>query len=254
MAESSLKQPGGSRIISRILPPAIRLWLSSQLDHVENLVFKIEGRDRDILSGHIPEVSLSAEKAVYQGVHLSQAAVTAQTIRVNLGQVIRRQPLRLLAPFPVSGNVLLTTADFNQSLQSALLGEGLYDFLHRLVHAQPEAAQLQHILDRLPRRTVLPQYQPTADIGVESIRLHLIPSPGETVPAIAISTQLAIRDGHRLCLENPHWLTDTKSASATPLPALHGFEIDLGPEVTLTACELKADHMILNGTIRVLPG
>lgn len=254
MAESSLKHPGGSRIISRILPPAIRLWLSSQLDHVENLVFKIEGRDRDILSGHIPEVSLSAEKAVYQGVHLSQAAVTAQTIRVNLGQVIRRQPLRLLAPFPVSGNVLLTTADFNLSLQSALLGEGIYDFLQRLVHAQPEAAQLQHILDCLPRRTVLPQYQPTADIRVDGIRLHLIPSPGETVPAIAIATQLAIRDGHRLCLENPHWLADPQSASATPLPALHGFEIDLGPEVTLTACELKADYMTLNGTIRVLPG
>jgi hypothetical protein len=214
-------------------------------------VFQIDGRDRDILSGHIPTVSLAAEKAVYQGVHLSQAAVTAQAIRVNLGQVLRRQPLRLLAPFPVSGNVQLTTDDFNQSLQSALLGEGIYDFLQRLAQAQPEAAHLQSLLDRLPDRTVLPHYHPTADIEAEGITLRLRPNPGAGVPPLAISTQLIIRDGHRLCLEKPHWLMEMDNT--LPLSALQGFEIDLGSEVTLTACELKTNHLALQGTIRVLP-
>ena len=254
MADTVSSKSGGSRVISRILPPAIRLWLSTQLDHVEDFVFRIEGGDRDILSGHLPEVFLSAQKAVYQGIHLSQAAVHARAIRVNLGQVIRRKPLRLLAPFPVSGNVFLTADDFNQSLQAPLLGEGLYDFLQLLAQSQPEAAHLKAILDGLPKRTISAHYQPAASIGPEGITLRLTPRHGEAVPPIAIATQLAIKDGHRLCLENPHWVTDGDTADTKPLPALHGFEVDLGPEVTLTECEVQADRVSLAGTIRVLPG
>ncbi|HEY9887264.1 MAG TPA: DUF2993 domain-containing protein [Candidatus Obscuribacterales bacterium] len=251
MVESSSEKHRGSRLISRLLPPAIRLWLSTQLDHVEDLVFQIEGRDREILAGHLPAVALAAKAAVYQGIHLSQAAVTAQAIRINLGQVLRRQPLRLLAPFSVSGNVFLTTADLNQSLRSPLLGAGLYDFLHRLAQAQPEAAYLQGILQSLPDRTVLSHYEPVASIAPGSITLRLTPKAGLTVPAIAIMTQLTVQDGHCLCLQNPHWLNEAEPA--TPLPALHGFVMDLGPTVNLTEFAVEADQLSLAGSIRILP-
>lgn len=252
--EISSTQPRGSRIISRVLPPAIRLWLSTQLEHVENLQFQIQGRDREILSGHIPEIYLSAQKAVYQGIHLSQAAATARSIQVNLGQVMRRKPLRLLAPFPISGEVELTEADFNDSLQSPLLGEGLYDFLQLLAQSQSEAMPLQQVLDNLPERTVHSHYQATAAIDAEQIILRLHPKVDDLL-AIAISTQLSIRDGHRLCLDNPHWLTDDSTAAATsiPLADLQGFEIDLGAEVTLTNCQVAANKLMLSGTVRVLP-
>lgn len=254
--ESSAENLRGSRIISRILPPAIRLWLSTQLDHVEALNFRVEGRDRELLSGHIPEINLAAQKAIYQGIHLSQACVTASEIHVNLGQVMRRKPLRLLAPFPVRGEVMLTEADLNRSLRSPLLGEGLYDFLQLLCRAQPEAQHLQAVLADLPERTVAACYDPTAQIEIDHIVLKLIPKEGCSVPAIALSTQLAIRDGHQLCLENARWLPAVDSASdrpAIPLPALQGFTIDLGSEVTLTQCNIHHQRLSLAGTLRVLP-
>jgi hypothetical protein len=73
--------------------------------------------------------------------------------------------------------------------------------------------------------------------------------------AIAISTQLSIRDGHRLCLDNPHWLTDDPltDPASIPLSELHGFEIDLGNEVTLTDCRVADQKLQLSGTVRVLP-
>ncbi|WP_204140297.1 DUF2993 domain-containing protein [Halomicronema sp. CCY15110] len=254
MAPASSPQPRGSRIISRLLPPAIRFWLSTQLDHVENLQFEIQGRDREILSGHIPEIALSAQKAIYQGIHLSQAAVTASAIRVNLGQVVRRQPLRLLAPFPIQGAIELTEADFNNSLQSPLLGEGLYDFLQLLARSQPEAASLQDLLDALPDRTVHSHYQAQAAIQTDYVILRLRPKV-PAVPAIAIRTQLSIRDGHRLCLDNPHWLKDDTLTAPTsiPLSDLHGFAIDLGKEVMLTDCRVADQKLRLSGTVRVLP-
>jgi len=254
VVESASSSPSGSRLISRILPPAVRLWLLSQVDRVEDLTFRIEGRDRELLAGNIPGVSLSAQKAVYQGIHLSQIAVTAQAIRVNLGQVIRRQPLRLLAPFPISGDLRLTTADLNQSLQAPLLGAGLYDFLQRLAQSQPEAAHLVTVLDELPDRTVASHYHTTAAIEADGITLRLTPYADTSVPPIAIATQLTVKDGHRLCLENPHWLSEhTDTETATPLPDLHGFEIDLGNNVSLTRCTLQPDEISLAGTVQVLP-
>ena len=253
MSEFSPSQARGSRVISRILPPAIRFWLSTQLDHVENLNFQIEGRDRDLLSGHIPEVVLSAQKAIYQGIHLSQADVKASGIRVNLGQVLRRKPLRLLAAFPISGQVFLTTADFNQSLQSPLLGTGLYDLLRLLSQAQSEASHLQAVLQALPNHTVLPHYRPTASIEAEQIILRLMPDQQADLPPIAIATQLMVQDGHQLCLKDPHWLIDTASEESTPLPSLQGFAIDLGSQVQLTTCEIQAEQLSLAGTVQVLP-
>lgn len=253
MAEPTSAKSAGSRVISHLLPPAVRLWLHTQVEHVEELVFRIEGGDRQILSGHIPEVLLSAQKAVYQGIHLSQVVVKASGIHINLGQVMRRKPLRLQAPFPVCGDVYLTTADLNQSFQSPLLGEGLYDFLRLLARSQPEASELEAMLGHFPEKTVLPYYLPTANIESDRITLNLTPREGQTVRPIAIATQLAVKDGRRLCLENPHWLAEPDSENATPLPTLHGFEIDLGSQVTLSKCVIETGQISLAGSIRVMP-
>jgi hypothetical protein len=254
VVDSPPTKPSGSRIISRILPPAIRLWLATQLDHVEKLVFRLEGGDRTILSGHIPKVILSAEAAIYQGIHLSQAAVQATDIRINLGQVIRRKPLRLLAPFLVTGDVMLSTADLNASLQQApLLGEGLYDFLQLMVRSQPEAADLENLLAQLPGPSIAPYYDAVAQISSDGIHLTLTPKAGQTLPALAIATQLSIKDGHRLSLDNPHWVIVGHPVDQIPLPELHQFEIDLGSKITLTDCSLQPDHLTLAGTLRVMP-
>ncbi len=253
MIDSTSARSNGTGVISRVLPPAIRLWLHTQVEHVEDLAFNIEGRDRQILSGHIPAILLSARKAVYQGVHLSQVAIKASGIRINLGQVLRRKPLRLLTSFPISGNVYLTTADINRSLQSPLLGEGLYNFLRLLARSQSTAHDLHAILDQFTEPTVLPYYDPTASIDSEHITLDFTPRAGQTVPRIAIATQLAIQEGHRLCLKDPHWLTDSKADTTAPLPKLNGFAIDLGSEVTLSRCEIQANQLFLAGSIHVMP-
>ena len=254
MVESSSAKSKGSRLVSRILPPAIRLWLQTQLEHVEDLVFQIEGRDRDILSGHIPGVLLSAQKAIYQGIHLSQVAVKATGIRINLGQVIRRRPLRLLTPFPLSGDLCLTTADLNQSLQAPLLGAGLYEFLKLIAKSQSgNMDALTALMQRFPEGTVLDCYSPSVSITIPILTLRFTPREGQTVPPIELATQLTVKDGNRLCLEDPRWLSVPDIDSHPPLSALHSFEIDLGSEVTLTRCELQADQLSLTGTLRVLP-
>lgn len=250
ISPSSPQSSRGSRLLSRVLPTAMRLWLLSQVEHVEALALHIEGRDRDLLSGHVPAVSLSAQKAVYRGIHLSQIALQASTIRVNLGQVMRRQPLRLLAPFPLAGTLRLTEADLNASLQAPLLGEGLYQFLARLAAAQApptEAPGLQAVLAQLPEPTVLSHYTPRAVIGQQEVQLRFMPKLGQRLPPFAIATQLAIADQQRLCLRAPRWL------QAPTAGDLAGFEVDLGEAVSLNHCVVAPGEIALTGAIQVNP-
>ncbi|MBF2036473.1 MAG: DUF2993 domain-containing protein [Leptolyngbyaceae cyanobacterium T60_A2020_046] len=249
--DSATSAGQGSRLISRLLPPAVRLWLLSRLEHVEALVFQIEGRDRELLSGHIPAIVLSAQKAIYDGIHLSQVAVKASAIHINLSQVIRRKPLRLMAPFPVEGDLRLTEADLNATLQSALLGEGLYDFFERLATANPDATGLQTLLQQFPDKTVEPHYDREATIAGDIVTLRLIPKAGQALPAIALSTGLSVQNGQRLRLTQLRW--EVSGSTDLALPNLEGFEVNLGSAVALSQCHIAAGEIVLAGIITVMP-
>ena len=84
---ADLNQPGANqksgRVVGRILPAAVRLWLKSQADQIEALSIDLSGRDRDLLSGYIPGVVLDAEKTIYRGIHIGNLHLSAKDIRIN---------------------------------------------------------------------------------------------------------------------------------------------------------------------------
>ncbi|AFZ04023.1 DUF2993 domain-containing protein [Calothrix sp. PCC 6303] len=122
-----------TRMISKVLTKALKLWLRSQTTKIGHLDLKIEASDRQLLSGSIPQVSIFAQNAVYQGLHLTEANLIAENIRINIGSVLKGQPLKLLEAIPVFGNVVLTEEDLNASLASTLLSNALNDALIKLI-------------------------------------------------------------------------------------------------------------------------
>lgn len=125
-----------SEIISHILTPAIKFWLRSQLETVEDLNMQIHAGDKQILTGKINQVSLTTTKAIYQGIHVSKATVNTDNIAVNLGGILRGKPLKLLQPIFVTGEIVLTDNDLQTSLESPLLHQGLIDLVHLLLNHQ----------------------------------------------------------------------------------------------------------------------
>ncbi|WP_061545486.1 DUF2993 domain-containing protein [Cylindrospermopsis raciborskii] len=119
------EKSGKTRIITKILNAAIKLWLRSQLSQVYELEISVDTDDQQLLSGRIPKVSILATKAVYQGIHITRVQLTAQDIHVNLGSVIRGQPLRLLSVVPVFGELLINELELNSSLSSPLLSHAI---------------------------------------------------------------------------------------------------------------------------------
>ncbi|MBD2627513.1 LmeA family phospholipid-binding protein [Trichormus variabilis] len=124
------------RIISQVLTTAIKLWLKTQLSQVSQLDVEIKASDRQILSGKIPAVSIFASNAIYQGIHVTSVQLWAENIQINIGSVLKGQPLRLLEIVPVVAELTVEEQNLNNSLSSELLSTTLNDLLVKLLPEQ----------------------------------------------------------------------------------------------------------------------
>ncbi|MEA5572803.1 DUF2993 domain-containing protein [Calothrix sp. UHCC 0171] len=130
---SQMTQTSGFRLVTRVLKAALQLFLRSQVSAIQDLEIDIQASDRQLLTGTIPKISIFANRAVYQGLHLTSIQLTAENIRVNISSVLKGQPLRLLEIIPVTGKLILEESDLNASLTSALLSAALKDALVKLL-------------------------------------------------------------------------------------------------------------------------
>lgn len=232
-----------SRIISKVLSPAVQLWLRSQVEQVETLQFRISGGDRQILSGHIPRVSITASRAVYQGLHLSQLELEGTSIRVNLSQVIKGKPLRLLEPIPVGGEMVISASDLAASLQAPMLSNAVSDFLSTLLTSDG----ITDLGNALKDRQISWQ-----QVDIEEGHLTVL---GTLTDALLQTTPVIIRAGLQLASPQVLRLNPLQihlSPTAPPL-ILDDFQVNLGSEVNLQELALTSGQLMCRGRLTVLP-
>jgi hypothetical protein len=247
--------PIKSRIISRIITAAVQLWLRSQVEHIDELQVTIEGGDRQILSGYIPQVSLAAQNAVYRGLHLSKIHLIGENICINLGQVIKGQPLRLLEPIPVDGELCLREIDLNASLQAPLLVGALIDVLLTLLPSEVLFSSSPEPASRKPINSAhvkLQESQITLETDQLTLRTTLVSEEGNLLP-IVIRTGLQLVSRHVLQLAHPQWFISSQAEHGLPLADLAGFCLDLGPEVSLEELKLERGQISCRGHLTVFP-
>lgn len=114
-----------SSIIRSVLSPLVKLWLRSQAEAIDTLEIEITGRDGQILKGLIPSAKVMATNVIYQGLHLSDLCLTASEIRLNMPEVLRKEPLKLLQPIFVNLELNLTPTDLQHCLGASLLTEAV---------------------------------------------------------------------------------------------------------------------------------
>ncbi len=256
---ASSEETGGSRIIGRILPAAVRLWLRSQVEQVEDLSLQIGGRDRDILTGYVPSIAISAQNAIYQGIHISQLQLSAKDIRINVGQVMRGKSLRLLQIFPITGEVMLSAADLNASLNSALLTQGLQEFWQQLIQHPAFAQAVEVRYGPLPLQPDLCLQDAQLRVANQCLGLSFYPhSQGQTAEQpVILGTDLAVVSGHLLQLRLPHWLENLallgNLSQAIPIDSLEGFQWDLGGDTQITKLALQRDQLLCHAQVMVNP-
>ncbi|NET51809.1 MAG: DUF2993 domain-containing protein [Merismopedia sp. SIO2A8] len=280
-----------SRLVGTLLSPALNIWLRSQADRVESLAIEVKGSDRQILTGHIPGVALSAKAVIYQGLHLSDLQMQASTIRVNVGQVIRGKPLQLLDSIEVAATLVVSQDDLAQSVAAPLLANALVDIWQTLATAapmlktmgaiapDPESALhldngcLELSMDILPMDQTTDKTEEPVPSGLQTPADGANRTRGMTpnietgtgarpTQRMVLRTRITIVDGHILQLHQPQILITPSSTDVEPpvnmdkpvnIDELNGFQIDLGTDVVIQTLAIAPDHLHCQGQIWVRP-
>lgn len=191
--------------------------------------------DRQILSGSIPGVLISASNAVYQGLHLTQIQLVGEGIRTNLGQVLKGQPLRLLEVVPVVGELLLQESDLTASLQSPLLANALTELLEMLL---PENCRIE---GQVSWHKIV--------IDTDQLILSGTLVGSSSTKPLLLRSGLQLASCHELQLTQPQLQTSQDLL----LKELENFKLDLGPEVNIQELTLTPGQMLCRGSINVIP-
>ena len=219
-----------------VLAPACRVWLRSQVSHVNDIQVDITGGSLQILSGTIPQVAVVAEGAIYQGLSLGSIDLIAENIRINLPQVLKGQPLGLLEPISVTAEVKFSEQDLQSSLIAPLLSQAITDLFTQILGANSQ--QLAWTVD-WTQVQIAPQML---------ILQGDLTTAGQTVP-IEISMGIAISNGQILHLD------PLKISCSIDLPGsnITSHQIDLGDDVNITQLQLSTGELICRGGILVNP-
>lgn len=237
----TLNQP--SKLISKVLSPALRLWLRSQVEQAEELDFQIEGQDGQLLRGHVPQIFLSSKQAIYQGLQLGKVLLKGENIRVNIGQIIKGKPLQLLEPIRVSGEIHLTEIDLQASLTSEILANAFTDLLMALLE-----------LNDVENPT---QFLAPYKISWNAIALHPNSFILKGNLAEANKNTISLQIQAELTLLNPQTL-QLQSIKITGLPQFsdnknNNFPVDLGTDVEIESLKLSRGELSCLGRLLIRP-
>lgn len=223
-----------SRIVTNVLTKALKLWLRTQVSQIGQLEIEIGASDRQLLSGCIPRVSIFATHPVYKGLHITQVQLVAENIQINIGSVLKGQPLQLLETIPVVGELLLHEEDLNASVSSELLSTALNDLLLQL----------------------LPEHSPKSkSLNWQNIHLDDGQATISATTADGNPGTLNIFLGLKLLGASVLQLAPVliKSNLVALLEDNHGQCVDLGSDVDLQELTLIPEKLVCRGRININP-
>ncbi len=230
-------------MINKLLSTAVKLYLRSQITQSEALQVRILGKNRQILKGYIPQVLLTCNRAVYQGLFLQQVEVKGTNIGFNLPEVLNKKPLQLLEPIVVDVKLNLDITDLQASLAAPLLQSGLNDLWQMILSAHPTGN---------PSPKLVNSRIEWQKIAIADNKLNLTgiyQDIEEKIREIKLSIVISLFDRHILNLSsikisNTFW--DSQEFEQ-PL------QIDLGKEVQIEQLVIVSPKILCVGKITIKP-
>ncbi|MEL7038161.1 MAG: DUF2993 domain-containing protein [Cyanobacteria bacterium J06592_8] len=247
----SSTQTPSKPIVGKVLSQAIKLWLRSQAEQIDQLEISILGNNRSILTGHIPQVTVQANSAVYRELHLSEIDLSASDIKINIGQVLKGKPLRLLKAFPIDCHVCLLSEDLNTSSHSTLLNSAIAQHLLPLIQSQVvESGATPHQENRnFSFPTDIESLQNLQiDLATDQLTLsaEMISTDDEQIP-FSFHTELYLASPKQLLLASPYLSLSQQHYQ------LENMTLDLGTDVSLESLNISSEKLEMKGEIKVNP-
>ncbi|NJK33929.1 MAG: DUF2993 domain-containing protein [Oscillatoriales cyanobacterium SM2_2_1] len=138
-----------ARSLLSTLTPLLKLWLRSQVEHLDTLEIHIGGNLRQLWGGSIPEATVRARGVTYQGLHLTALDLRSSAIHLNIAQILRGESLRLLEPIEVTLSGVLSPTDLQHCWRSPLFQSVLPPHLAPLAEGAQDDASRLAVLQKL---------------------------------------------------------------------------------------------------------
>jgi len=161
--------------VMQLLASGLQLWVRQQCDAIESLEIQLEGSALGLLRGKLAGVSLMARRVSYQQLELELVQLTSSPIEVNIGKLLKGQPLQLQHPFSIRGQVGFTAEGLNQSI-SRPQWRGLADHLGEMLLGISPVVELRISQDKL-----IFAAKAAGEVGLVELETHLDATDGAVV-------------------------------------------------------------------------
>jgi hypothetical protein len=118
---------GGGPVL-QLLASGLQLWLRQQCEVAGHLELQLHGSALNLLRGRLEGVSLQARRVTYDALDIELVALRSGPIQVQMGNLLRGQPLQLHHAFEIQGRLHFSPEGLNRSFSSPRW-RGLGDWL-----------------------------------------------------------------------------------------------------------------------------
>ena len=230
-------------IIDKLLASTVKLYLRSQVEKIKNLKVKITAKDRQILSGELPQVFIAANSAIYQGIYLRQLELTGHQIRINLPEILERKPLKLLEPITINIQALFAESDLQASLASDLLLSGFADFWQELISQQDTS-----VAGKLTSYSAIEWQEITLQDNLVIMTGNL-QTAAEIDILLKITTDLYLPDSQTLVIN----LLDIQGIPELIGETWQPLKFDLGDDVAIANLSISQNKLFASAEIKIFP-
>jgi hypothetical protein len=161
--------------VMQLVASGLQLWVRQQCDAIESLEIQLEGSALGLLRGKLAGVSLMARRVSYQQLELELVQLTSSPLEVNIGKLLKGQPLQLQHPFTIRGQVGFTAEGLNQSI-SRPQWRGLADHLGEMLLGISPVVELRISQDKL-----IFAAKAAGEVGLVELETHLDATDGAVV-------------------------------------------------------------------------
>lgn len=118
--------------VLQLLASGLQFWIRQQCQAVDSLEIQLHGSAFGLLRGRLEGVSLVARRVIFSDLEIELVELRSDAIQVQIGGLLRGQPLQLDHAFRVHGFVALSGPGLSRSLSTPHwrgLGDQLADGL-----------------------------------------------------------------------------------------------------------------------------
>jgi hypothetical protein len=238
---SSLAPSAKAQWVAPLITPLLKTWVMQQVSQADNLDIKLQGTDQELLGGLIPQVNISADNVVYQGIQARSVSLVGRSVQLDLSQAFRGGAVKLKSPVQADLMIKMAEPDLNRYLTSP-------QFQKQFANLRLPMPGLSGSANTIPLTINQPQIS-LLEQGRVQVAAALKPEQGASLP-VQITTGLDLLNGNTLKLNSPELKS---SGQLLPTELLQNLKIDLGPDTLLKSLDIRKGLMQMNGIFTIRP-